>query len=396
MSERLEIAEVFNRSPIVQPNSCVQCHVVEANSASLAEYRILTSSWMCGAAQTSEWLDAYAATSDNRLLFLRIEQEGKLCCIMPVELVCRGGCTVAQAVSGTHANNNFPYVAAEFPKIPANMLTRTVRVALQTYGTKIDLLLIERVSREFGGLRNPLLGLPNYASANLGLAMDLTPGFDEILDRIGRKRRMKKHRAQIRKFEAAGGYRYIEAKLPGEVERLLDCFLIQKGERFAKLCVENVFSEMRPFLLRLFTQALCQPRPSFHLHALEIGGKIRAVTGSSSVANRMICEFNSFADDELSQASPGDFLFFLNIEQAAREQYEIFDFSVGDEGYKRAWCDLVTRQIDICLPLTLKGRVYGTTHKGATLLKRSMKANTGLWQQIKAWRKRFGGTRSAP
>ena len=33
----------------------------------------------------------------------------------------------------------------------------------------------------------------------------------------------------------------------------------------------------------------------------------------------------------------------------------IFDFSVGDEPYKRLWCDIETRHIDVVAPLTAKG-----------------------------------------
>src|SRR5690606_3002766 len=100
-------------------------------------------------------------------------------------------------------------------------------------------------------------------------------------DRIGRKRRLKKHRSQTRKLEAAGGFRRIEAKNPAEVERLLASFLQQKADRFQRLGIRNVFADMQPFLTALFNQALSDAPPSFVLHGLEVGGVIRAVTGSS-------------------------------------------------------------------------------------------------------------------
>ena len=61
-----------------------------------------------------------------------------------------------------------------------------------------------------------------------------------------------------------------------------------------------------------------EPKPSFVLHGLEVGGKLRAVTGSSRSRQRLICEFGAIAEDELAIASPGDFLFFENIEEACR------------------------------------------------------------------------------
>src|SRR5690606_39947618 len=46
------------------------------------------------------------------------------------------------------------------------------------------------------------------------------------------KRKRKKHRSQMRKFEAAGGFRRIIAQTPEETRRLFDAFLEMKEKRF--------------------------------------------------------------------------------------------------------------------------------------------------------------------
>src|SRR5690606_16977730 len=106
----------------------------------------------------------------------------------------------------------------------------------------------------------------------------------------------------------------------------------------------------------LFKASLGEKRPRFVLHALEVGGRIRAVTGSSTCGARIVCEFGAIAEDELAHASPGDYLFFDNIAEACAEGFAVYDFSVGDEPYKRLWCDMEIAQFDTCLPMTTKGR----------------------------------------
>lgn len=83
---------------------------------------------------------------------------------------------------------------------------------------------------------------------------------------------------------------------------------------------------------------------------------MRAITGSIRCHDRLICEFGAIADDDMAFASPGEFLFFDNIEEACLQGYAVYDFSVGDEHYKRLWCDLEIAQFDVLVPLTAKGR----------------------------------------
>ena len=168
-----------------------------------------------------------------------------------------------------------------------------------------------------------------FRSPNLSLAVDLDGGFDALLSRASGKRKRKKHRSQTRKFEAVGSYRRIEARTPEEVNRLLDAFFEMKEFRFAKMGIANVFGEpeVRAFFRALFAGALAEEKPSFVLHGLEVAGKLRAVTGSSRSGKRLICEFGAIAEDDLGHTSPGDFLFFDNIQEACETGFEVYDFS---------------------------------------------------------------------
>ena len=132
-------------------------------------------------------------------------------------------------------------------------------------------------------------------------------------------------------------------------------------------------------------------RPSFVLHGLEVGGKLRAVTASSLTPNGLVCEFGAIADDELAHASPGDFLFFDNIEEACQRGLKIYDFSVGDEPYKRLWCNLETRHFDVTIPLTIKGRALALQMRLAARLKAFIKNSPTVWKLTKLLRKRAVG-----
>ena len=375
-------------------NAVPLVHVDAVTDETLRRYGDFASDTACGAAQHPGWVDAWARTRSSEMLLLSLELAGRTVLMMPLEVVRQRGCRIARAIGGNHANGNFPAISPDDAHLLTANTVAAMLTGLRSARPDIDLLLIERQTASINGVANPFAHIANVPSANIALALDLGCGFDAVLDRVGRKRRLKKHRAQTRKLEAAGGLKRIEAKTPDEVERLVAAFLSQKAERFQHLGIRNVFADMQPFLTTLFKEAQSSSRPAFLLHGLEVGGTIRAVTGSSVVGDRIICEFGSIVEDELAHASPGDFLFFLNIEDAARQGFKTYDFSVGDEAYKRSWCDIEMQQFDTIAPLSLKGRAYALALQGMIAAKRRIKANDKLWALLKRVRRGAASARS--
>jgi len=257
----------------------------------------------------------------------------------------------------------------------------------------IDLVSLERLLPDLDGVANPFAAMPGFPSPNLALAVDLEGGFDALLSRASGKRKRKKHRSQTRKFEAVGPFRRIEAGTREEVDRLLDAFLEMKKARFAKMGIANVFGDrqVRDFFRALFTEALIEEKPSFLLHGLEVAGKLRAVTGSSRSGKRLICEFGAIAEDDLAFTSPGDFLFFDNIQEACELGFGVYDFSVGDEPYKRLWCDIEIQHFEVLAPLTLKGRALATTMRQGARAKAFIKNNPTVWKLTKTLRRKAAG-----
>ena len=338
--------------------------------------------------QSPAWIAAWSEQVGSDLIVASLSAGGRPLLMIALEVVRTGPFRVARFPGGRHANGNFPLLCDSATVTPASL--RSMCEAIARARPDIDLLALERLTDSIEGVTNPLLSLPHAPSPNLALAVDLEGGFEALLSRSSGKRKRKKHRSQSRKFEAAGGFRLITAATPDECERLLSEFFDMKRDRFAKMGVADAFAEpsVKAFFRRLFVGALGQDRPDFVLDALEVGGKLRAVTGSSRRGNRLICEFGAFREDDLAQASPGDFLFFENIQRACRDGYAVYDFSVGDEPYKRLWCDIESPQLDVFMPLTMKGRLATLALRTISRAKAWVKNNRTLWALVKTLRRR--------
>ena len=354
----------------------------------LAAYRHVAEHSRFSAAQSPAWVSSWAATGSADVVVAVLELAGAPAFALALETVRSGPFRVARFAGGSHANGNFPPLSTAAPRITRADVDALV-AAIRGARPDIDVLWLARNVEEHQGFASPLLQLDRLPSPNVSLAVDLHGGFDALLARSSGKRKRKKHRSQTRKFEAAGGWRKVEATSPAEVSRLLDAFFAMKQERFRKMGIANVFGDARvqAFFRRLFTDALRDARPAFVLHALEVGGKLRAVTASSRTGNRLICEFGAIVEDELAGASPGDFLFFENILAACADGMEIYDFSVGDELYKRLWCDIETAHFDVVVPMSAKGLMFAGFVRAANRATTMVKNSPLAWRLTKALRR---------
>jgi CelD/BcsL family acetyltransferase involved in cellulose biosynthesis len=364
----------------------------------VAEYeRRVPAGVIAGPAQMPVWVDAWLSEASRDALLATLSDGNQPLLALPLEVTRRGPFRIAGFMGGTHANGSFPALdASAVARIGREDLGRLC-AAIARARPDIDALVLERVAPQLNGIANPLMTLPYRPSPNIALAATLAGGFDAVVRRIGAKRRRKKTRGQIRKFEAAGGFRRYAPSTAGEIAVVVEIFLALKAERFRKLGIRDVFAEpeVRRFFHALFRESLAQDPPPFQLHCLEVAGKVRAVTGGCRLPDRMTCEFGAIVEDDLVHASPGDFLFHENIREACEQGFSLYDFSVGDEFYKRQWCDVEIHQADIMVPLTLKGRAYVAATQSVNAAKTAIKNNQRLWSAVKWLRRRGAGAEPA-
>jgi CelD/BcsL family acetyltransferase involved in cellulose biosynthesis len=377
-------------APRALPKEAAELSVSIAAEEGLAAYASFCETAVHAPAQGAMWVRNWAAHVQPDLLVATLDVEGRPALALALEVVTYGPFRVARFMGGSHANGNF---AAADPRWLARMDSEALRRLFQAIAKArpdIDLIALERLLPDLDGIANPFLSLRHFASPNLSLAVDLTGGFDALLSRASGKRKRKKHRSQTRKFDAVGSHRRIEARSPDEAGRLLNTFFEMKEARFRKMGIANVFGDdrTRAFFKALFGQALAQDEPPFQLHGLEVAGKLRAVTGSSRSGKRLICEFGAIAEDDLAHTSPGDFLFFDNIQDACEAGFAVYDFSVGDELYKRQWCDMETQHREVLVPLTLKGRALGQALRQGARLKAFVKNSPTIWRLTKLLRRK--------
>lgn len=362
---------------------------VDIGPAALAGYAGFASSVFSGPAQSAGWIEAWVEATRPDFFVASLKEGGRTVFSLPLEVTRAGPLSIARFPAGNHANGNFAPVSPQWAARAGAADLAPLFAAIRQARPDLDLICLDRMAAEIEGVKNPLMRLARRPTPNPALSLSLEGGFEGVLERASGKRKSKKHRSQARKFDAAGGYRRIEARTAEEAGRLLDAFFAMKADRLRKMGIANVFAsaEIQAFFRALFGSAIGKEKPGFVLHGLEVGGRIRAVTGSSICGGRIVCEFGAISDDELAASSPGEFLFFENIAEACEKGFSVYDFSVGDEPYKRQWCNIAQTQWEAFVPLSLGGRALAGLLWAKAEAKRRIKANPWLWATFKRLRR---------
>lgn len=352
--------------------------------------------------QGFDWCKAWVDTHRHPLAILRGRLGGETVFLLPLEIQRHNMVRSAQFIAGRFSNINTglfsPSTWNGETAFTAEELTEAITAAL---AGQADLVSLCNIPFHWRGSRHPMASLAAAEHLNHSFQLPLSPDFDATINQLNGKRRRKKFRSQVRKIEATGSFEHVIAT--GETDRheMLGLFFQQKAKRFKALGLPNVFHAME-------TQAFFHEtlhgtgRPHdipLELHALRFHGEhegaIGAIAGLSRKGDHVICQFGSIDETVLPEASPGELLFWLVIERACREGAALFDFGLGDQGYKRSWCTEETVQHDILLPISGVGRMAALAQRGVNRGKAAIKGNPHLYALIQRLRSQ-GDVRPSP
>lgn len=335
--------------------------------------------------QHPAFLSAWIGTDGYRPMFLMLNADGHGAVLLPLERRENG---VAGYCGGRHANGNFPVGRREDILALEKTGEAAIKAAIGAAGVPANSLFLERQHLRWDGLTNPFVFSSSVASPNIALSFAIDGEFDHVLhNKLGKNKR-KKLRSYRRKLDVTGTGAFQHPVPPEQVPRFLDRFLALKAERFRQAGITNVFGDDRTkdFLLDLFSDGA----PNHTLHGLTLDGEIIAVIGCTGHGGRLTVEFGAF-DPEHASLRPGELLFFSAIAHACETGVAIFDFGIGDEPYKRSWCDIETVHMDTTIGLTLPGKARAFAQDWRSRAVRAIKTNDRVWSAVKSVRRALAG-----
>jgi CelD/BcsL family acetyltransferase involved in cellulose biosynthesis len=280
---------------------------------------------------------------------IRSADDDRLRLLLPLIRQARFGCARLLAWDSGVGDYNGPLVAADFAPT-ADVLAEIwhgIRAALP----KADVIEIHKTPERVGGRINPFIDLPEVRRSDFsGHPLPLAGGFERLVetrfDGTNRRSLVRKRRKLAAKgrldFAVASG----EAAIP-DLERVL-CW---RSRRFPTAAETAADGRNWGFYRRLVATAGIARVATLSLDGVPVAGCFGTVTGSS---------FQLIAighEERWNNWSPGMLAIEDMIAWACDQGLESFDFTVGEEGYKFAFGVDRAPLFDLCVPLTLAGRL---------------------------------------
>lgn len=216
----------------------------------------------------------------------------------------------------------------------------------------VDLIKLRRQPDTIYDLPNPLQHLDLTVDATAYSTRLSVPWDEYFASKMGRLRR-KNSRRMLRRLSEVGEVEYKIVTDPVEMERAVTVMIDQKRARYEQTGRDDFFEDETN---AGFHRSFIERRPDLsQMMVCTLDGEIVA-TDWGVIHGSTFHGLMSTFDLEWDQFSPGRLLMERVMQWSCENAIEIYDFSIGDEPYKKDWCELSTPLSSGSSAVTLKGR----------------------------------------
>jgi CelD/BcsL family acetyltransferase involved in cellulose biosynthesis len=250
---------------------------------------------------------------------------------------------------------------------------------------RFDLIDLQKMPEMIGAQRNPFLDLQAF---DFPILDHPSGAYVANLDRdretfYAAKRSSatrKKERKQLRQLAEHGEVRFVDVTDRDEIARTLETLFSQKARAFSRMGVDDLFE--RPGRRDFFRAIAADPalREIVHVSRLDVGATITATNVGLKFRGCYYLILSSYDDGDLSRFGPGRAHLHELLRYAIDNGLQQFDFTVGDEPYKRDWSDTELRLYDHVAAVTLRGSLATAMTTAFRRTKRVIKQSPALWR----------------
>ncbi len=338
--------------------------------------------------QSYHWLSAWhrhigeLQRSRPAIVFGR-RSEGQLLFILPLSVEPSGLIRRLTWLGSQLSDYNAPLLSRDFRRVVGpehfqRLWHDVVKFIRRAPGLRFDLVDLRKMPETVGIQRNPCLGLdvkPNASSMHMA---SLEPDWDRFYGRRSKSTRSR-DRTKFRRLQEFGEIKLVEPQSAEEIADTLRIVFTQKARSFARMGVGNLFA--RPGYEDFFVDVATNPamRDRVHVSQLRVGSEIAAANLGLSLNGCYYYVLSSYDDGETARYGPGAIHLRALMKRAIERNFYFFDFTIGDEAYKRDWCDHHAPLHDHLAAVGFRAVPALISNKTLLGAKRYIKQNPALW-----------------
>ena len=384
----------------VQAPATPACAEVRAGSISLAlydhldaveaEWRGLEREADCTPFQTFDWLAAWCrhvgphSRTTPAIMIGRLGDQTLF--IFPLAVVT-GGIRRLTFLGYDLSDYNAPLLARDFSQkvkpedFPA-LWQACCRLLQGVPQYRHDLAVFTKMPAVVGAQANPFLTLGVGQNPSNAYLAHLRGTWNEYYEGRRSSATRRRDRTKLKRLSELGEVRFITALQRVEIERTMTVLFQQKAKSLQRMGVADIFA--RPGWRDFFLDLAANPRTRglVHVSRLDVGPVWSAINFGITFRDCYYHVLASYDDGETSRFGPGVAHLRDLMRYAIEHGKSRFDFTIGDERYKREWSDVTTTLYDHVRAARLRGLPAAALIAGVRRLRRAVKQNDTLWTLV--------------
>lgn len=376
----------FERTISASANAMPKFQIVEDLTSIEAEWRNFESRASCTPFQTFDWLVNWQRCIGLRqgttpVIVLVRAPGGELLFILPlaIEQVKYGRCLtfLGRALCDYNAPLLSPDIAQTLTAARFTELWKAIQADIQR-GYPHNVVWLDKMPQTICGQRNPMCDLRTQRNASSAHSTDLQADWEQFYSQKRSAATRRNDRKKLKKIGEFGAVEFRTPSNPEETQRLLSTLIEQKSKKFAKMGVANIFAN--PGYTEFFNAIATNARNLVHVSALQVGANAAATNLGLMYRGCYYHVFASYDDGPVARFGAGAAHLHDLMRYATGHGCSRFDFTIGDEPYKRDWSDVELYLYDHVSGVGVFGKIVASLIYTALRFKRWIKTTPVIWR----------------
>jgi CelD/BcsL family acetyltransferase involved in cellulose biosynthesis len=361
-------------------------------AASEPVWRELQAQAQCTVFQTFEWLSAWqrhvgARAGVTPCIVVARDAQGRPVFVLPLAIQQAGFARELTWLGSDLCDYNAPLLSADsMPRLDAaafmSLWTRIISQLQADARSHHDLIRLEKMPPMAGASRNPMLALAASPNPSGSYVTPLSQNWEEFYKAKRSSSTRRRDRSKRNHLSESGEVKLVSAAGADDALATLAVLVEQKTATFARHGINNLFA--RSGYLDFYRDIAGNPatRDFVHISRLDVGKEIAATNLGLVFAGSYYHVLASYTSGPLAHWGPGAAHLNDLLRYAIERGLSAFDFTIGDERYKRDWCDDVQMLHDHVAVASWRGALVAGPAILRARAKRTIKQTPMLWAMV--------------
>ena len=327
--------------------------------------------------QSYDWFENWMNNFriDNKkysLCVVTVSIQSKILCILPFEIEKKVNLKILKWAGGKHSDYMAPILSEDFNLNKYDFIHLWRKITKLIPG--IDLIYLSKQPQCINTVKNPFVSfLKNYKDSNT-YNISLPKTWKEYTTQILKKNFHIQNLRKKKLLKKLGIVRFKIVTNENEKNKYIEELIKQKNARLSSQGIKDIFKlEDLNFYKNFERKKLSKIKT--HLSALSLNNELIAIHWGIIYNRRFYYLLLSMKEDNLKKYSPGRLLISLLVRWSIAKKMQIFDFTLGDEGYKKSWANRSSALHNYIQLSSLRGLILYILIKIKLILKLIYKKN---------------------